>query len=81
MNIKILGPGCARCHETEALVRAVAEETGCTADVEKVTDFREMLQLGVMTTPAVLVDDRVMCSGRMPTREEVRDWLAGAGQR
>lgn len=80
MNIKVLGTGCARCHETEELVRAVVAETGCAAEVEKVTDFREMLRLGVMATPAVLVDGRVMFSGRVPTREEVRDWLAGAGQ-
>ena len=44
------------------------------------TDFREMLRLGVMATPAVLVDGRVMCSGRVPAREEIRDWLTGAGQ-
>lgn len=80
MNIKVLGPGCARCHETEELVRAVVAEMGCAAEVEKVTDFREMLRLGVMATPAVLVDGRVMCSGRVPARGEVRDWLAGAGQ-
>lgn len=80
MDIKVLGPGCARCHETEELVRAVVAEIGCEAEVEKVTDFREMLRLGVMDTPAVLVDGRAMCSGRVPTREEVRDWLAGAGQ-
>lgn len=80
MNIKVLGPGCARCRETEELVRAVAGETGCAADVEKVTDFREMLKLGVLATPAVMVDGRLMCSGRVPAREEIRDWLAGARQ-
>ena len=80
MDIKVLGPGCARCQESEELVRAVVAETGCAAEMEKVTDFREMLRLGVMATPAVLVDGRVMCSGRVPAREEIRDWLTGAGQ-
>lgn len=56
MEIKVLGPGCARCRETEQLVSSAVQEAGITASVEKVTDFREMMSLGVMATPAVVID-------------------------
>ena len=76
MNIKVLGPGCAKCKEADALVRKVAEEMGINANIEKVTDIQEMLKLGVLSTPAVVVDGQVKCTGRIPSRDELLAWLA-----
>lgn len=75
MLIQVLGPGCARCREAENVVAAV-REAGCDAAVEKVTDIREMMTLGVMSTPAVVIDGRIMCTGRVPAKAEVLNWLA-----
>ncbi len=76
MEIKVLGPGCARCRETEQLVSSAVQEAGITASVEKVTDFREMMSLGVMATPAVVIDGRVMCTGRVPSKDENLHWIS-----
>jgi small redox-active disulfide protein 2 len=75
MQIKILGPGCAKCHETEKLVREAVAEADVPAEVLKVGDFQEMAKLGVFATPAVVVDGAVKCSGRVPTKKEVLAWL------
>lgn len=79
MLIQVLGPGCAKCKETDALVRTAAQAAGCPATVEKVTDFQAMLALGVLSTPAVVMDGTLMCAGRVPSRAEVESWLDAAG--
>lgn len=78
MIIKVLGPGCAKCKEAETLVKAVAAEKNSAVTVEKVTDLQEMMRLGVMSTPAVVVDGVVKCTGRIPTKAEVAAWIDGA---
>lgn len=78
MIIKVLGPGCAKCKEAESLVKAVVAGKNSAATVEKVTDLQEMMRLGVMSTPAVVVDGIVKCTGRIPTKEEVAAWIDGA---
>ncbi len=75
MNIKVLGPGCKKCHETERLVKEVIAETGSEAVVEYVTDIAEIAKLGIFSTPAVVVDGRVKLTGKVPTRSEVKSWL------
>ena len=75
MQIKVLGPGCPKCHETEKLVREAVAETGVDATVLKVSDFQEMAMLGVFATPAVVIDGAVKCSGKVPTKREVLAWL------
>jgi len=75
MLIKVLGPGCAKCRETETLVREVLAEAGLEATVEKVADFKEMAMLGVFATPAVVVDGKVLCTGRVPAKKELLAWL------
>lgn len=77
MLIKVLGPGCARCAEAEKLVKTVAAEKGGGITVEKVGDLKEMMALGVMSTPAVVIDGVVKCTGRVPTKEEVGAWIDG----
>jgi len=75
MEIKVLGPGCPKCQETEKLVREAVAEAGVAADVLKVTDFQEMAALGVFATPAVVVDGTVKCSGKVPSKKELLAWL------
>lgn len=75
MDIKVLGPGCPKCHETEKLVREALAEAGVAAEVEKVTDFKEMAMLGVFATPAVVIDGKVKVSGKVPSKKDVLAWI------
>ena len=75
MKIKVLGPGCKKCHETEKLVKEVVAETGSDAVVEYVTDIAEIAKQGIFSTPAVVVDGQVKLTGKVPTRSEVKSWL------
>lgn len=81
MVIKVLGPGCAACQETERVVRAAVDEAGCAATVEKISDFKTMMAFGVLSTPAVVLDGSVVCSGRVPSRSEVLTWIATGADR
>jgi small redox-active disulfide protein 2 len=76
MEIKICGPGCAKCDETYSLVDDVIKESGGDVSVIKVTDFQHIAQLGVFTTPAVVVNGEVKCVGRVPKKEELQAWLS-----
>ena len=75
MVITVYGPGCARCDETERVVRNVLAELQSDADLRKVTDYQAMAAAGVLSTPAVAIDGVIKLSGRIPTREEVKAWL------
>ena len=75
MEIKILGPGCARCSATEKLVMDVLGETGVDANVEKVTDLMKIAEYGVFGTPAVVIDGQVKCVGKIPKKEDVKTWI------
>jgi len=75
MEIKILGPGCSRCRQTEASVKEALMEAGMAADVEKITDFSKIAGYGVLGTPAVVIDGNVKCAGKIPTKQDVRSWL------
>ncbi len=75
MKIVVYGPGCARCHETERIVRHVVAQLGVQADVEKVSDYQAMAAAGVRATPAVSVDGVMKMSGRIPKAAEVEAWL------
>jgi len=75
MNIKILGGGCANCKRLETLTREVVEELGIKADILKVTTMPEIMAYDVMATPALVVEEKVLSSGRIPTRQEIRGWL------
>lgn len=75
MDIKILGSGCAKCQKLEANTITALAELGVEADIEKVTDPAEIASWGVMSTPALVVDDEVLLSGRLATADEVRRLL------
>jgi small redox-active disulfide protein 2 len=75
MEIKILGPGCARCVQVEKLVKEVVAQTGVAANIEKVSDFKQIASYGVFATPAVVVDGVVKAVGKIPKKEEIQSWL------
>ncbi|OIN98791.1 MAG: thioredoxin family protein [Desulfovibrionaceae bacterium CG1_02_65_16] len=75
MEIKVLGPGCPKCHETEKIVREALAESGVAANVTHVSDFQEMAMLGVFATPAVVIDGQVKVSGKVPAKKDVLAWL------
>ena len=75
MDIKVLGPGCAKCKKAEEIVREAVAETGVDANVEKITDLMKIAGYGVFGTPAVIVDGDVKCVGKIPKKEDVKSWL------
>ncbi len=75
MEIKILGPGCPKCKQTEKMVRETISEVGKAADVEKITDVMEIAGYGVLGTPAVVVDGEVKSVGKIPLKNEVKSWV------
>ncbi|MDO9565860.1 MAG: thioredoxin family protein [Candidatus Desulfaltia sp.] len=75
MIIKVLGPGCPRCKQTEQLVKEAVAESGVDAQVEKVTDIMEIAGYGVFGTPAVLVNGKVKSVGKIPKKEEIKAWI------
>jgi small redox-active disulfide protein 2 len=75
MKIQIAGPGCGRCQATEKLVHEVLQELNLPAEVEHVYDVREYSKLGVMFSPTVLVDGKIVFAGRVPTDEELKKAL------
>ena len=74
-TIKILGKGCGSCIWTERLVRDVVAEASADVEIEKVTKMSDMIPRGIMSTPAVVIDERVVHAGGIPTKEEVRRWV------
>lgn len=76
MDIKILGPGCPKCNQTEKIVKEAIAEAGIEAFVEKVTDVMEIAGYGVFGTPSVVVNGEVKSVGKIPSKDEVRSWLS-----
>ena len=75
MDIKVLGPGCPKCQQTEKNVKEAVSETGSDAKVEKVTNLLEIAKYGVFGTPAVVVDGEVKSVGKIPKKGEILAWL------
>lgn len=74
-KIKILGPGCAKCKQTFKIVEEVITENGIKADIEKVEDIMEIMKYNVLSTPVLVIDEKVTVKGRVPTKIEVLDLL------
>ena len=75
MEIKILGSGCAKCKTLEKLTREVVEQNGLEATITKVEDIVEIMKYGIMTTPALVVDEKVEIKGRVPSSDEIKKVL------
>lgn len=78
LKIKVLGPGCANCKRVEQIARNEVEKLGVVAEIEKVTDYAQIMAYGVMSTPGLVIDEKVVAYGRIPTNEEVSQWLIAA---
>ena len=76
MEIKILGSGCAKCKATAALIDQIAKTKGVPIKLDKVEDMREIAGYGVMSTPGVVIDGKVVHAGGVPSREKVEQWLS-----
>ncbi len=75
MEIKVLGPGCPKCGQTEKIVKEAVAEAGVEATVEKITDVMQIMTYRVMSTPAVVVDGQVKSAGKVPKKEEILSWI------
>ncbi len=78
LNIKILGSGCANCKRLEQMARKAVETLGLEAEFEKVTDFNEIMKWPIISTPGLVINDKVVSSGRIPSDTEITDWLTQA---
>jgi small redox-active disulfide protein 2 len=78
LNIKILGPGCANCSKLEQITRKAVSEMSFEADINKVTDYGEIMSYPIISTPGLVINGDVVCSGRVPTQTEVTTWLVNA---
>ena len=75
MEIKILGPGCSKCNTLDKLTREVVEKNGIKATVIKVDDIMEIMKYGVLSTPALVIDEKVVLKGRIPSYDELKQLL------
>jgi small redox-active disulfide protein 2 len=75
MDIKVLGTGCANCRNTIALIEQVAQAKGVAVNLQKVEELRAIMSYGVMSTPGVVIDGKVVHAGGIPGREKIEQWL------
>lgn len=75
MDIKVLGTGCANCRTTIALIEHAAKASGAKIELSKVEDIREIMGYGVMATPGVVIDGKVVHAGGVPSREKIAQWF------
>ena len=75
-NIKVLGPGCDKCRKMYELAETTIASLGIEHELEKITDIQEFIKYGVMITPALVVDDVVKVSGRVPSEDEIKEMLS-----
>jgi len=80
LEIKVLGPGCANCKRLEQIAQREVKKLGVEADIEKVTDYGQIMGYGVLSTPGLVINDQVVSFGRVPANQEVADWLVAANK-
>ena len=77
-EIKVLGSGCANCRNTIALIEQAAQAKGIAVSLQKVEDIKDIMSYGVMSTPGVVIDGKVVHAGGVPSRDKIEQWLAAA---
>ena len=78
LTIKVLGSGCANCKRLEQIARKVISDMSIEADVIKVTDYNDIMSYDILSTPGLVINEKVVSSGRIPTPAEVTTWVASA---
>ena len=78
ITVKVLGSGCANCKRLEQITHKVIQNLAIEAEIVKVTDFQEIMDLGVLNTPGLIVNDEVVSSGRIPSETEISTWVVNA---
>lgn len=75
ITLKILGSGCPNCKRLEELTRQVVEQHQLKAEIIKVTQYDQIMQYPILATPALVLNEEVLASGRIPSRNEIEEWL------
>jgi small redox-active disulfide protein 2 len=75
VNIKVLGSGCANCKRLEATARKAVETLSIEAEIEKVTDYAEIMKWPILSTPGLVINEKLVSAGRIPSEKEITDWL------
>ena len=78
MNLKVLGPGCSRCCQLAKTTREVVKELGIDTSIEEVKDINEIIACQILTTPGLVLNGQVVCSGRVPTKAEISQFITAA---
>jgi small redox-active disulfide protein 2 len=78
MEIKVLGTGCAKCMQLEKTVKEAVKELGIDAKIEEVKDIKKIMQYPILTTPGLVIDGKVVCSGKIPSKDEVKKYITSA---
>ena len=78
LYIKVLGPGCDNCKKVEAVARSAVNALGLEAQVEKITDRAGIMKYPILSTPGLVINEKLVCAGRIPSEAEVMTWLADA---
>ncbi|MHB9014424.1 MAG: thioredoxin family protein [Ignavibacteriaceae bacterium] len=75
LDIKILGPSCSNCTNLERLCRETVSENNINATIEKITDYREIMSYGILSTPGLVINGKVVLSGKLPTKSTLAHWM------
>ena len=78
LTIKVLGAGCANCNQVEKIARTAVADMAMEAEFIKVTDYNEIMNYAILSTPGLVINEKVACSGRIPSQAEVTTWLVDA---
>ena len=78
LTIKVLGSGCANCKKLEAITHQVVDQMGAQAEIIKVTEYPDIMAYNVMSTPGLVINEKVVATGRIPSAAEITTWLANA---
>ncbi|OGN93598.1 MAG: glutaredoxin [Chloroflexi bacterium RBG_13_48_10] len=78
LTVKVLGSGCENCKKVESITRQVVQSMGLQAEVIKVTDWTEIKKYPILGTPGLVINEKVVCAGRIPSEAEVTTWMVNA---
>jgi len=78
MEIKVLGPGCAKCQQLEKIVKEVVKELGVDVKIEDIKDIKKIMEYPILTTPGLVINEKLVVSGRVPTKSEVTTFITTA---